>query len=114
MWKKWDVNSSACCKHPGSVKFNREVNTFRRGVTKSFSVAVILTLRTGRDFPKCPRLSLEVQASFDGEQLTTDPVEHLDQPRFSTELAWELDRKMLHQHRCVLVSSFGLFGAGGG
>ncbi|XP_054629515.1 centrosomal protein of 120 kDa isoform X4 [Dunckerocampus dactyliophorus] len=52
-----------------------------------------------RDFPKCSQLSLEVQASFDGEQLTTDPVDHLDQPQFSTELAWELDRKMLHQHR---------------
>uniref|UniRef100_G3PJS6 C2 domain-containing protein n=1 Tax=Gasterosteus aculeatus aculeatus TaxID=481459 RepID=G3PJS6_GASAC len=37
--------------------------------------------------------------SFDGEQLATDPVEHRDQPLFSTELAWELDRRTLHQHR---------------
>uniref|UniRef100_A0A7N8Y2D7 Centrosomal protein 120 n=1 Tax=Mastacembelus armatus TaxID=205130 RepID=A0A7N8Y2D7_9TELE len=40
-----------------------------------------------------------VQASFDGEQLATDPVEHREQPQFSTELAWELDRRTLHQHR---------------
>uniref|UniRef100_A0A8P4GHC5 Centrosomal protein 120 n=1 Tax=Dicentrarchus labrax TaxID=13489 RepID=A0A8P4GHC5_DICLA len=53
----------------------------------------------GRHFPKSPRLSLVVQASFDGEQLATDPVEHRDQPQFSTELAWELDRRTLHQHR---------------
>ncbi|XP_061135049.1 centrosomal protein of 120 kDa [Syngnathus typhle] len=66
---------------------------------KSEQLLIVLSILEGRDFPKCPRLSLEVQASFDGEQLTTDPVEHLDQPHFSTELAWELDRKMLHQHR---------------
>ncbi|XP_077416705.1 centrosomal protein of 120 kDa isoform X2 [Vanacampus margaritifer] len=66
---------------------------------KSEQLLIVLSIQEGRDFPKCPRLSLEVQASFDGEQLTTDPVEHLDQPHFSTELAWELDRKMLHQHR---------------
>uniref|UniRef100_A0A8D0D212 Centrosomal protein 120 n=1 Tax=Sander lucioperca TaxID=283035 RepID=A0A8D0D212_SANLU len=52
-----------------------------------------------RHFPKSARLSLVVQASFDGEQLATDPVEHRDQPHFSTELAWELDRRTLHQHR---------------
>ncbi|XP_049619026.1 centrosomal protein of 120 kDa [Syngnathus scovelli] len=66
---------------------------------KSEQLLIVLSILEGRDFPKCPRLSLEVQASFDGEQLTTDPVEHLEQPHFSTELAWELDRKMLHQHR---------------
>lgn len=58
---------------------------------------------TGRHFPKSPRLSLVVQASFDGEQLATDPVEHRDQPQFSTELAWELDRRTLHQHRSQKV-----------
>uniref|UniRef100_A0A671KE96 Centrosomal protein 120 n=1 Tax=Sinocyclocheilus anshuiensis TaxID=1608454 RepID=A0A671KE96_9TELE len=35
---------------------------------------------------------------FDGETLATDPVEHKE-PQFYTELAWELDRKTLHQHR---------------
>ncbi|XP_056393317.1 centrosomal protein of 120 kDa isoform X2 [Hyla sarda] len=42
---------------------------------------------------------LVVEAKFDGEQLSTDPVPHLEQPQFTTELAWELDRKALHQHR---------------
>ncbi len=58
----------------------------------------------GRHFPKSPRLSLVVQASFDGEQLATDPVEHREQPQFSTELAWELDRRTLHQHRSAAFS----------
>ncbi|KAM9858660.1 centrosomal protein of 120 kDa [Aulostomus maculatus] len=60
---------------------------------------VVVSILEGRHFPKCPRLSLVVQVSFDGEQLVTDPVEHRDQPQFSTELAWELDRRTLHQHR---------------
>ncbi|KFQ05280.1 Centrosomal protein of 120 kDa, partial [Haliaeetus albicilla] len=53
----------------------------------------------GRCFPKRPKHVLVVEAKFDGEQLATDPVEHTDQPEFATELAWELDRKALHQHR---------------
>ncbi|XP_074062052.1 centrosomal protein of 120 kDa isoform X2 [Macrotis lagotis] len=42
---------------------------------------------------------LIVEAKFDGEQLATDPVDHTDHPEFATELAWEIDRKALHQHR---------------
>ncbi|XP_033622261.1 centrosomal protein of 120 kDa isoform X4 [Fukomys damarensis] len=42
---------------------------------------------------------LIVEAKFDGEQLATDPVDHTNQPEFATELAWEIDRKALHQHR---------------
>ncbi|NXY42526.1 CE120 protein, partial [Ceuthmochares aereus] len=53
----------------------------------------------GRCFPKRPKHMLIVEAKFNGEQLATDPVEHTDQPEFATELAWELDRKALHQHR---------------
>ncbi|KFO99882.1 Centrosomal protein of 120 kDa, partial [Calypte anna] len=53
----------------------------------------------GRYFPKRPKHVLIVEAKFDGEQLSTDPVEHTDEPEFATELAWELDRKALHQHR---------------
>lgn len=56
-------------------------------------------LFTGRSFPKRPKHVLIVEARLDGEQLATDPVEHTDQPEFATELAWELDRKALHQHR---------------
>ncbi|XP_008285920.1 centrosomal protein of 120 kDa [Stegastes partitus] len=66
---------------------------------KSDQLLIVVSILEGRHFPKSPRLSLVVQASFDGEQLSTDPVEHREQPQFSTELAWELDRRMLHQHR---------------
>ncbi|KFO32049.1 Centrosomal protein of 120 kDa [Fukomys damarensis] len=53
----------------------------------------------GRHFPKRPKHMLIVEAKFDGEQLATDPVDHTNQPEFATELAWEIDRKALHQHR---------------
>uniref|UniRef100_A0A8C3T6U4 Centrosomal protein of 120 kDa n=1 Tax=Chelydra serpentina TaxID=8475 RepID=A0A8C3T6U4_CHESE len=54
---------------------------------------------SGRHFPRRAKHMLVVEAKFDGEQLATDPVNHADQPEFATELAWELDRKALHQHR---------------
>ncbi|XP_072243359.1 centrosomal protein of 120 kDa [Leuresthes tenuis] len=66
---------------------------------KTDQLLIVLSILEGRNFPKSSRLSLVVQASFDGEQLATDPVEHREQPLFSTELAWELDRRTLHQHR---------------
>ncbi|XP_060894833.1 centrosomal protein of 120 kDa [Labrus mixtus] len=66
---------------------------------KTDQLLIVVFILEGRHFPKNPRLSLMVQASFDGEQLATDPVEHREQPQFSTELAWELDRRTLHQHR---------------
>ncbi|XP_059193835.1 centrosomal protein of 120 kDa [Centropristis striata] len=67
--------------------------------SKTEQLLIVVSILEGRHFPKAPRLSLVVQASFDGEQLATDPVEHREQPMFSTELAWELDRRTLHQHR---------------
>uniref|UniRef100_A0A8C2Y7S4 Centrosomal protein of 120 kDa n=1 Tax=Coturnix japonica TaxID=93934 RepID=A0A8C2Y7S4_COTJA len=60
---------------------------------------IVVAVLEGRCFPKRPKHMLVVEAKFDGEQLATDPVEHTDQPEFATELAWELDRKALHQHR---------------
>ncbi|KAM6034084.1 centrosomal protein of 120 kDa isoform 7-T7 [Chlamydotis macqueenii] len=60
---------------------------------------IVVSVLEGRYFPKRPKHMLVVEAKFDGEQLATDPVEHTDQPEFATELAWELDRKALHQHR---------------
>lgn len=59
------------------------------------------SLHPGRHFPKIQRHTLIVQAKFDGEQLSTDPVDHKEQPQFCTELAWELDRRTLHQHRLL-------------
>ncbi|KAM6106197.1 centrosomal protein of 120 kDa isoform 2-T2 [Pterocles gutturalis] len=60
---------------------------------------IVVSVLEGRYFPKRPKHMLIVEAKFDGEQLATDPIEHTDQPEFATELAWELDRKALHQHR---------------
>ncbi|NWR34883.1 CE120 protein, partial [Tachuris rubrigastra] len=60
---------------------------------------IVVSVLEGRCFPKRPKHNLIVEAKFDGEQLATDPIEHTDQPEFATELAWELDRKALHQHR---------------
>ncbi|XP_005242595.1 centrosomal protein of 120 kDa [Falco peregrinus] len=60
---------------------------------------IVVSVLEGRYFPKRPKHMLIVEAKFDGEQLATDPIKHTDQPEFATELAWELDRKALHQHR---------------
>ncbi|KAJ8380965.1 hypothetical protein SKAU_G00017430 [Synaphobranchus kaupii] len=67
--------------------------------SKSDQLLIVVSILEGRQFPKSSRHKLVVQAKFDGEQLATDPVDHKDKPQFCTELAWELDRKTLHQHR---------------
>ncbi|XP_062828214.1 centrosomal protein of 120 kDa isoform X2 [Anolis carolinensis] len=66
---------------------------------KADPLLVVVSVLEGRYFPKRPKHMVVVEAKFDGELLATDPVEHTDQPEFATELAWELDRKALHQHR---------------
>ncbi|XP_029797630.1 centrosomal protein of 120 kDa isoform X1 [Suricata suricatta] len=68
-------------------------------VSKSDQLLIVVSILEGRHFPKRPKHMLIVEAKFDGEQLATDPVDHIDQPEFATELAWEIDRKALHQHR---------------
>ncbi|XP_033037318.1 centrosomal protein of 120 kDa isoform X2 [Trachypithecus francoisi] len=68
-------------------------------VSKSDQLLIVVSILEGRHFPKRPKHMLVVEAKFDGEQLATDPVNHTDQPEFATELAWEIDRKALHQHR---------------
>lgn len=68
-------------------------------VPKSDQLLIVVSILEGRHFPKRPKHMLVVEAKFDGEQLATDPVNHTDQPEFATELAWEIDRKVLHQHR---------------
>ncbi|XP_059920450.1 centrosomal protein of 120 kDa isoform X2 [Gadus macrocephalus] len=66
---------------------------------KTEPLLVVVSVLEGRDFPKSQRACVVVTARFDGERLSTDPVESREQPQFSTELAWELDRRTLHQHR---------------
>ncbi|XP_069348958.1 centrosomal protein of 120 kDa isoform X4 [Eulemur rufifrons] len=68
-------------------------------VSKSDQLLIVVSILEGRHFPKRAKHMLVVEAKFDGEQLATDPVNHTDQPEFATELAWEIDRKALHQHR---------------
>ena len=55
--------------------------------------------RLGQHFPKRPHHQLIIEANFDGEILNTDTVTHTDSPKFNTELAWEIDKKSLHQHK---------------
>lgn len=53
----------------------------------------------GRNFPSQPSCQLTVDAKFDGEILTTDPVEFTSTPDINQELAWELDKKTFQQHK---------------
>lgn len=62
------------------------------------------SLFSGRRFPKRQRYQLIAEAKFDGELLTTDPVDHVECPDFTQELAWELDKKGLQQHRLQRTS----------
>jgi len=42
---------------------------------------------------------LTIEAKFDGQTMKTDPVEHVDNPNFTQELAWPVTSKALHQHK---------------
>ncbi|OON16753.1 hypothetical protein X801_07423, partial [Opisthorchis viverrini] len=53
----------------------------------------------GRNFPERPDYHLVCEARFNNEVLSTDPMPHTVQPVFEQELAWELDRSRLKQHR---------------
>ena len=63
------------------------------------SLLVVLCVFDGRNFPKRSKHQLVVEALFDSELLATDPTAHVETPNFAQELAWELDRKSLQQHR---------------
>ena len=54
---------------------------------------------SGRGFPPLSGQLVVLEGKFNGESLETDPVSHASSPRVNTELAWELTRKALHQHR---------------
>ncbi|XP_065671488.1 centrosomal protein of 120 kDa isoform X3 [Hydra vulgaris] len=63
------------------------------------NILLVLSIIEGRHFPKRPHHKLVIEAKFDGEFLTTDLIKHNDNPQFNTELAWEIDKKLLHQHK---------------
>ena len=58
------------------------------------------SLDTGRNFPRRPDCTLEIEARFNGEMLCTDPLPHTGGTMvIDTELAWEMTRKALQQHK---------------
>lgn len=60
---------------------------------------IVTSILEGKHFPSRQGCDIVVEASFDGEVLTTDPVPHTCHPNFNTELAWGVDRRGLHVHR---------------
>lgn len=55
---------------------------------------------TGRNFPRRPECTLEIEARFNGEVLCTDPLPHSGGALvIDNELAWEMTRKALQQHK---------------
>lgn len=65
---------------------------------------VVISVLEGRRFPKRAKHKIVIEARFDGELLSTDPVDHIEIPNFTQELAWELDKKGLQQHRLQRTS----------
>ncbi|XP_061172082.1 centrosomal protein of 120 kDa-like isoform X1 [Saccostrea echinata] len=65
---------------------------------------VVISVLEGRRFPKRSKHKIITEARFDGELLSTDPVDHTETPNFTQELAWELDKKGLQQHRLQRTS----------
>ncbi|THD22107.1 Centrosomal protein of 120 kDa [Fasciola hepatica] len=60
---------------------------------------VVIAVISGRNFPDRPDHHLTCEARFNNEVLTTDPMPHKPEPKFEQELAWELDKASLRQHR---------------
>ncbi|KAM9810498.1 centrosomal protein of 120 kDa [Neosynchiropus ocellatus] len=67
--------------------------------SKADQLLIVVSIVEGRNFPQNSGLSLVVQVTFGGGQLSTDPVDHEEQPQINQDLAWELDRRNLQQHR---------------
>lgn len=63
------------------------------------SFLIVVTISEGRNFPHRQDRKLIIEAKFDGEIMSTDPIPHDKSPSFNTELAWEVDRKGLQLHR---------------
>lgn len=56
---------------------------------------------SGKFFPSRPGYNILVEARFLGECLVSDPVDHTTGGKieFGTELAWEMTRKALQEHK---------------
>jgi hypothetical protein len=79
------------------------VATFLEGnyyyTINNINQTLILFNFKGKNFPRRLKTQLYVEAKFDREQLVTDPVEHNENLEINQELAWELDKKALQQHK---------------
>ncbi|KXJ28809.1 centrosomal protein of 120 kDa [Exaiptasia diaphana] len=62
-------------------------------------ILLVVSILEGKKFPSRARHKILVETKFDGETLSTDPIDHVEAPKFTTELAWELNKKSLHKHR---------------
>jgi len=60
---------------------------------------VVVSIHEGKNFPAKSKQKLVIECKFHGELLSTDPIPCTPSPNFTTELAWEMDKKSLHQHR---------------
>ncbi|KAH9370756.1 hypothetical protein HPB48_016184 [Haemaphysalis longicornis] len=60
---------------------------------------IVTSILEGRHFPSRQGCDIVIEASFDSEVLSTDPVPHSCHPHFNTELAWSVNRKGLHVHK---------------
>ncbi|KAJ3278582.1 hypothetical protein HK104_002204 [Borealophlyctis nickersoniae] len=60
--------------------------------------------RVGRYFPRKPSSKTYIQCRFNNEILTTDPVDQGPTPIWDTELAWDVDTKILSFLRSQRVS----------
>lgn len=60
---------------------------------------LVASFLEAKNFPKRAKTQLIVEAKFDDAQLSSDPVEHNENLEINQELAWELDRKALQQHK---------------
>ncbi|KND03935.1 uncharacterized protein SPPG_01385 [Spizellomyces punctatus DAOM BR117] len=65
---------------------------------------VLVTVLDGRHFFRKSNSKLYIQCRFNNEILTTDPVDHTPVPIFDTELAWDIDTKVLGFFRSQRVS----------
>jgi centrosomal protein CEP120 len=73
---------------------------------------LVVSFLEGRLFPRRLKTKFLIEAKFDGEQLATDPVDHLEALEVNQELAWELDKKALHMHKlqrsCIKAMCYAL------
>ncbi|XP_067934531.1 centrosomal protein of 120 kDa-like [Watersipora subatra] len=60
---------------------------------------IVVLISEGRSFPKRSSHQLIFEAKFDGELLSTDGVDHDETPEITQELAWQINRKSLQQHK---------------